>query len=467
MKTTAARRLALEGLGIAAVIGGAALALYLLTVHPARNSRPLGGVNVDVSQVRSPQTEVSIAADPRDPRVLLAGVNDDTEQRFRAYTTTDGGSTWHGSLGPSMADILCSRGDPAVGIDARGREYYAWIRAQFNPSAIPGVLCPGDLTTELEVAVRDGTTGAWRTQIVAHRTYEFGFDDKPALAVTPAGRVYVVWSRLFSNFYETTVVSYSDDGGTTWSRPTIVSKSLVMPQLVSVVADGRGVLYVTGVDARHGVWITRSRDGKRFEPMRAVAPVPAANAANCSAVAHRPLPQQAQRCTGPNPSIALLRNRVVVVFGTYTAKGVPSVSAVALNENLRPVQRTPRVGLAVRDGAQQFWPVAAADTRGRRMWACYYDTTGSSNKARAWFTCTTSRDGMSWTAPIRAASVPSVLEAVLGDGAQFGGYPSLVVAGTTAHPAWIDTRKLNTDEEIFTAAISPQRAIDAGPAPQK
>src|SRR6266567_9299011 len=99
MKPTAVRRLLLEGLGIVALTAAGGVAVYLLTVHPAKNSRPLGAANVNLSRISGPQTEVSLAVDPRNRRILLAGANDDLQPRFRAYSSADGGATWRPSLG--------------------------------------------------------------------------------------------------------------------------------------------------------------------------------------------------------------------------------------------------------------------------------------------------------------------------------------------------------------------------------
>lgn len=453
LKKGRARGLAVEGFIVLALTAAAAVAVYLFTVHPAKNSRPLGGANVDVSRASGPQTEVAVAVDSRNPQVLLAGTNDNAEFPFRADTSEDGGRTWVTSLGPPMTGGQCSRGDPAVAIDSRGREYYAFIRAQYDPSAQAGVTCPGTLTTLLQVAVRDGPRGAWQTHTVAQPHYTFSFDDKPALATTPSGRVYVAWSRLFSNRYETTVVSHSDNGGTAWSRPVVVSRRLFMPQLVTLAVEPDGALDIAGVDARYGIWITRTNDGTHFEPVRKVAAVHSSDPSGCSAAAGQPLAQQAQRCMGPNPTLVSLGDRLVLVYGDTTARRVPAVYGVVLDRGLHVVKRSSRIGLLPRDSALQFWPTAGVDSRSRTVWACYYDTSGSSNKRRAWFTCSTSKNGTSWAAPIRAASVPSLADALFQDGFSYGIYPALAVGGGVAHPMWIDTRRSASDEEIYTAAI--------------
>ena len=50
--------------------------------------------NVNVSRLDGPQNEPTIAIDPSDDRILLAGSNSFTEGTMRSYSSTDGGSTW-------------------------------------------------------------------------------------------------------------------------------------------------------------------------------------------------------------------------------------------------------------------------------------------------------------------------------------------------------------------------------------
>jgi hypothetical protein len=122
--------------------------------------------------------------------------------------------------------------------------------------------------------------------------------------------------------------------------------------------------------------------------------------------------------------------------------------------------RTPRIGLSASSTANQFWPAAAGDRSGHVLWLCYYDTSGSSNKRRVWFTCTASRNGRVWAAPVRASSQDSLAGSILADAYSYGGYVSVAAAHGVAHPAWIDTREAADDEEdVFTAAIPARRVL--------
>jgi hypothetical protein len=443
------------------VIAGAALAIYFLTVHPTHNSRPLGGENINVSPIVGAQTEASIAVDPANPRVLLIGANDDAQPLFHGYVSTDEGRRWISTLGPPIAgESSCTRGHPAVAIDDAGREYAAYIVATYNTLPSTPVFCSNDIITRLQIAVRNGPHAPWRAGTVPAPAYRYGFDDKPAIAVTASGRVYLAWSRLFSDTYETTVVSHSDDHGKTWSQPVVVSRSLELPQLVTLAAYGK-MLYVAGVDARRGIWISRTADGAHFEPLRTVTPLRANFASGCSIASGHPLAEQAGQCTGPNPTILVSAGRVIVTYGDITARSAQAVYAIGLDPTLhRVLFRSPRIGLPASSTANQFWPAAAVDRNAHVLWLCYYDTSGSNNKRRAWFTCTASRNGRVWAAPVRASSQDSLVDSILADAYSYGGYVSVAAAHGVAHPAWIDTRAAADDEEdVFTAAIPTSRVL--------
>jgi hypothetical protein len=443
------------------IVAGAAIAIYFLTVHPTHNSRPLGGENINVSPIVGAQTEASITVDPANPRVLLVGTNDDSQPLLRAYESTDEGRRWVSTLGPPIpGESSCTRGHPAVAIDRAGREYATYIVATYNTRPSTPVFCSNDSSTRLQIAVRDGPHARWHAGTVPAPSYRYGFDDKPAIAVTASGRVYLAWSRLFSDKYETTVLNHSDDHGKTWSQPAVVSRSLQLPQLVTLATRGK-TLYVAGVDARRGIWITRTLDGTHFEPLRTVTALRANLASGCSIASGHPLAEQASQCTGPNPTIVVSRGRVVVTYGDITSHAAQAVYAIGLDPSLhRVLFRTARVGLPASSTANQFWPTAAVDPTDQVFWLCYYDTSGSSNKRRAWFTCSASRNGRVWAAPVRASSQDSLADSILADAYSYGGYVSVVAAHGVAHPAWIDTRAAADDEEdVFTAAIPTTRVL--------
>jgi hypothetical protein len=150
-----------------------------------------------------------------------------------------------------------------------------------------------------------------------------------------------------------------------------------------------------------------------------------------------------------------------VTYATAGADRTQDVAVAAFDLALRPLFRE-RVGPGEKK-ADQFWPISAVDARTGLLWVCFYDTTGDQARKSAWFSCTTSRDGRTWSTPARASRASAnsqvlwgdALISGYGDSGGWGGYPGLAVADGIAHPLWIDTRDLGgNQEEVFAGTLS-------------
>jgi hypothetical protein len=448
------RKLLWEAVAVLGATALAALIVYLVYRHPIGSPWKVAGTHVqDISNQPGVQTEVAVAADPSNAKVLFGASNESLEPEIRVYASRNGGRTWSEGAGPQHNPNSCAWGDPSVAIARDGRQYVAFTEKSI---CVPGT----DLTPYLVVGSRNGPEGKWTVRRVTRPATNFGFDDKPAITVDAAGRAYVVWSRLYGKRFQTTVLSSSADGGRTWSEPLMVDRALVQPQLVSAAAGAPGTVYLAGVDAR-GLWVGRSTNGGRtFTVQTGVAPLPGNSAATCLVFGKFLMPQQAVRCLGPNPTITLGRNRVFVTYGVNGDDRTQDVAAAVFDRSLRPVWRG-AIG-PVKKKADQFWPASAFDVSTGKLWACYYDTTGDSARQHAWFVCTSSRDGKQWAKPVRAAA-PSENPGVLwqdasiagfGDNTAFGGYTGVAAAGGAVYPLWIDTRDIGGNrEEVFASVI--------------
>jgi hypothetical protein len=377
--------------------------------------------------------------------VLLAASNDSLLPTLRVFTSSDGGLRWRRAGGPAFHDGSCAHGEPRVAIAADGRQYLAFLE---------GRVCADKITPYLVVATRPDATGRWTVQKVTHPAWEYGFDDGPALAVDQrTGTVYVAFTRSLSVNHATMMWSVSRDDGRTWSVPATVSRSLVHPHLASLAVAPNGDVYLAGIDVTRGIWIARSTDGGRSfgAPVRA-APLVQNPAPGCALSAYSPLPQEDRLCIGPDPTVAVRRGQVDVVFADGGANGAGDVFISALTPALRPLFGT-QVNPPDKGRTQQFLPVAAADPTSGALWACWYDTTFDPNAHRAWFTCSVSRNGRTWAAPVRAASVPTSPADLFTIASQNGLYPALAVAPGIAHPLWPDGRVINLETDLFTASL--------------
>jgi peptide/nickel transport system permease protein len=453
----------LEALVIAVLIAAVAGAIYRFTVHHAHSPWATAGSDVQaLSRAPGAQTEVAVAVAPDDPRRFFAASNDSVLPQIRLYDSRDGGRTWTSRLGPLLTASSCAWGDPAVALAPGGRQYVAFVEKSICRKGI-------GLTPYLVVASRAGPNAAWIVRRVAPPAIRDGFDDKPAITVDGTGRAYVAWSRLLGPTYETTVLSSSGDGGRTWSTPRVVDRELSYPQWVSATFGG-GALYLAGVDARLGVWLARSIDGGRHFTVRQAAPLALNNAANCLRNGKYVFAQQAISCLGTNPTVTVGRGRTYVTYATLSPDQTWDVSVAVFDAKLQPLWRG-RIGPAEEKPADQFWPTSAVDAQSGELWACFYDTTGDSERKQAWFLCSRSRDGTHWATPVRVTRQPDnalvlwadAIRAGFGDDIAYGGYPGLAAAAGVAHPMWIDARdRTHLDQEIFTARVS-SASLSASP----
>ncbi len=206
------------------------------SVDMSCNARTLG-------QDFSPDNEIAVAVDPRNPRHLLAGSNDYfirfTEGQPRAnaatgfFTSFDAGRTWIDGQVPFGRGN--QGGDPAPAFDARHRvALMAGLDFQRSPEG-------GDASNGNVVVSRSTDGGrTWAepvtvmTGVGADPSPDQVFWDKEWLTVdnhprSPHyGRAYLTATRFFGgNEYQESPIhlSYSDDGGRTWSPPQEISGS--------------------------------------------------------------------------------------------------------------------------------------------------------------------------------------------------------------------------------------------------
>ena len=439
-------KLAIEAVVIFGLIALSAGLIYHFVVHTIRNPRPLGGANVNASHAEATQSEAAFAIDPSRPRILFGASNDSNGDRVLVYDSADGGATWRRSEGPPAPGGSCAMGEPRVAIGRDGRQYLAFVS---------GAFCGDQLTPYLVFTSRAGVHARWKPDVrVALKAWRYGFDDAPDLALDErSGRLYLAWTRSLSENDASVVVSRSSDGGRTWSAPAPVAAAKDNPRLASIAVAPGGDVYVAGIDVPHGIWIARSTDGGRtFGAVHAAARLLADPAAECSLAALSPLPKEEQTCAGPNPTVVTRGDRVFVVYDDVGANQTQDVFVTALDSGLRRLFRA-RVNPPDRGSAQQFFPVAAVDTTTGALWACWYDTTFDPNAHRAWFTCSASHDGRTWTAPERAAADPTLPVDLYSALAGGGVYPALAAQDGVAHAFWIDGRVVNLEQEVFTARL--------------
>jgi hypothetical protein len=434
------------------------------------------GPEVDVSSEPGVQSQVSIAVDPTDDRVLVAG-SGNWGRMTRAYSSTDGGANWTTSADPPLPPGVsrpCAFGDSTVAIDRLGRQYYAFI---------VGLSCDlthigsGVAAPALFVARRPGASAVWTTPATPVAPLFAGdalrrgeADDKPWLAVdisptsAHTNRAYVVWTRSGGAEGIRVLLSYSDDGAKTWSAPVHVNDHpLADGAITSVAAGPAGDLYVVWDDiAARTISVARSTDGgAQFGHSRLVTNERAARSASCSPPGAS-IPAQPRRCVTANASVTVDNSssgqagRVYVSYADAGPNLSQDVFVAAFDPALRPLGTklvNPPDGPEPSD---QFQPAGAVDSSTGTLWVCFYDTSGNPRRSQATYSCTTSEDGPdSWSRPVGAASVASDEAERGANRIGYGDYQGLAVAGGLAHPIWTDSRALGTlKEEIYSSTLT-------------
>jgi len=238
---------------------------------------------------RRMQNEPSVAVDPRDTNVIVAGSNDycstltNPDVWAGYYRSTDGGATWQDSLLPgyptdtsaggvaSPVHGSCgAAGDPTQSFDNDGRLFYGFIcfnRAKPLNGAVYAATYTDDGAAYARTVLIDaGTPSAKFTSGL--------FQDKINLAVDQtggpqSGYVYVAWARYsgFANANNFILFSRSTDHGQSFSKPIKVSPGLGEESFADLAVGPDGAVYLTYRNFTHQgptdneIWLTKSTDG--------------------------------------------------------------------------------------------------------------------------------------------------------------------------------------------------------------
>jgi hypothetical protein len=230
------------------------------------------------SEGKRSQNEPSVAVNPRNTQIVVAGsndycaqiVNDDVWAGY--YRSTDAGTTWSNSLIPgypadesgagqaSPVHGKCgAAGDPTQAFDGEGRLFYGFIcfnRVKPTNGSVYVATYDQDGARYVRTVLLDrGSPAVWGL-----------FQDKINLTTDPAsGNVYVAWARYPGQSGNNVILfSRSTDHGATFSRPIKVTQGLAEEQFADLDVGPNGNVYLTfrtfGVQGptENAIWIVRS-----------------------------------------------------------------------------------------------------------------------------------------------------------------------------------------------------------------
>lgn len=236
---------------------------------PGSYTRYDGGTDAtmaDCSINKRAQNEPSVAVNPHNPSVVVAGSNDYCAAPVNGdvwvgyYRSTNGGASWQDSLVPGYPDDSSpaglaspahgqcgAAGDPTQSFDRDGRLFYGFIC--FNRGK------PVNGSTYVTTYDQDGGNYV-RTALVAQGSpagqFSSGlFQDKINLAVDQtsgprSGYIYVAWSRYSGRAANNVVLfSRSTDHGVTFSPPVRISPGQGEESFADLAVGPDGTVYLT------------------------------------------------------------------------------------------------------------------------------------------------------------------------------------------------------------------------------
>ncbi len=475
--------LGLAGLGaMVQAIAVTSLAFLLLGAPLSAASSALTNVEhpnvlVTIDSEKRSQNEVTIAAFPNNPKVLVATARDTRQASGFSwagyYRSTDGGETWTNALVPGFPGDTSPEGlsspvhaagwrigsDPVITADSKGRVYLAWLA--FGPT-----------TTEFAgwvvVTVYSNFGARYEFTSVAYAGHDTPSDklggpgnsrvtDKEWIAVDDTGgkcdgHLYMPWLLFEGSFGKKVVLQRSTNGGLTWSPILPLSHPPNAQNQGTTVAVGtNGEVYVAWEDFhKDTILFTRSLDcGATFEPERpieSIVPVP------------EPLPGSGYRLDSfPRMAVSQTTGTVFVVWADFR-DGNADVRLLRSTDSGSTWSASSRVNDVATNN--QIFP--AITTFDGRVDVAFYDSRNDPQaKLLDVYYAQSNDDGLTFLPNVRVTDAPFNPNLGIAGGGTvpfLGDYNGIASNEKGAHPIWADNRNINADapldQDIFTATVS-------------
>lgn len=407
-------------------------------------------VQITIDPNNLPQNEPSIAVNPTNSSNLVAAANDyrialTTGGAWLGYySSRDGGHSWSNNLvpgfpGDTIQNVLTSfsfSADPAVAYDNQGNAYLSGIAFNVRGNN------PVDGSVIMLKSTDGGVTFA-QTTIVAQGSGAKLFHDKSYLAVDRSssfytGSVYISWTK-FTTTTATIQVSYSRNGGLTFSSPTTISVSGANQGSVPAVGPN-GEVYVAWLDfVSNSIRIARSTDGGVTFTTRNVQsvvriPSPLPN----TRFRTNSFPTLAVDPANGNVYIAWADNRngnADILFTRSTDGGLTWTSPLRVNDDA-----TTRA---------QFFPWMTVSNAIISL--AFYDRRDDPADHDHHLYYARSSDGGVSLEPNTRVSDFSINPDINFQGQFIGDYIGITSNNNTAYPVWTDSR--NSNQDLFTDLV--------------
>ena len=462
-----------------------AIALVICITFAPAHAMIVMGPNLDITasndSAERQQVEPTIAVDPHNPNVIVAGAQDyrllsvGGHRWHGYYRSVDRGQTWSVMLLPGYPGDNSPQGlssplhgaylaisDPVLAFDRSGNVYYAGITAAATFTTVGFHLFVAKF-------VNDGADYAFST-LLPPSVYNFA--DKPWITVDTSGgpndgTVYVTYDSfafvhgVISAVHAGVALVRSTDGGVTYSSPVIAIKQGFAS---GVTVDAQGRVYVSSLTpgfsrTSSNIAVAISIDGGRTFHGHEIA--------TSVSLAPSPLPGNSFRFFTV-PQIAADNHGVYVVWDDY-ARG---------NSNVMFIESTDggvawTVPLQVNDAVigQHFFSTISVS--GGTISIAWYDSrlgqlSNGTITALNVFYANSKDGGHTFSPNLRITSTsfnPNIVErADFGDTEIFmGDYIQIATSPTAAHVIWTDNRDACsnidpvfgcTNQDAFTSTIT-------------
>lgn len=394
------------------------------------------------------QTEPYLALNPEKETQLLAGYQEgrfsDGGARALAYAfSNNNGKTWTEGLMPGLTPVTGGQfqraSDPWVAYGPGGRAYY--VSLLFNET---------DPNNGIFVSASENGGRTWGPPVAVHIGGNVEFDDKQAMVVDTRtdspfhGRVYVGWDSVRNDGNQILRVSWSADGGQTFSQPSDIYSQGANLGIIPLVGPG-GVVHVVWFHAQNGrgplaVLTARSEDGgSTWSPPLKVADVRGAHVEGLR--------------TGGLPSAAIdpRTGRLYVVWqdelggtvfpfrATTAAAGIDGI-LMSRSDDGGLTWSAPEL-VSGSDPASSFTPAIAVGPTGRVAISYYSLRNDPARQFLVDHYLALSSDGVRFGAARRTtkSSFDVRFAAVTDRGFFLGDYQGLVVGRKLVHALWVGT----------------------------
>jgi hypothetical protein len=243
---------------VAGAVFGSGPAVKTGTAICTTAAQVTANVNTDCETTSAgPHNETSIAVNPTNPQNMIGGANDyqiglnpgghvSESIESRAHVTFDGGKTW--SMFPLFSNSAYqATGDPAVAFDAHGHAYYATLGFRFvgplnaqNPDVLVSNSGDGGKTWNV-VRVAAGSGNGTSVGDFLDKEYVAAWGDGNAIVTYGDFRLGQKGAVLSARIYS----SVTHDGGSSWSKPVVISGSLDQAFVSVPVVAADGHIYVS------------------------------------------------------------------------------------------------------------------------------------------------------------------------------------------------------------------------------